>query len=70
MSVPVVSVDLFVPWIAATAPETYGGGYSSGTGYNTTSGYDDRGYSTSTSTYGRDIMYAVFYVDWDWRLYS
>jgi len=60
-----LSVDLFVPCITATAPETYGGGYSSGTGYNTTSGYDDRGYSTSTSTYGRGTMYAVLNVHRD-----
>jgi hypothetical protein len=65
MTVPVLSVDLFVPCIAATAPETYGGGYSSGTGYSTTSGYDDRGYSTSTSTYGMDTTHAVLCVDWD-----
>jgi hypothetical protein len=51
-----MSVDLFIFSITATAPEPYGGGYSSGTGYNTASGYDDRGYSTSTNTYGMNTV--------------
>ncbi|KAJ9589092.1 hypothetical protein L9F63_017596, partial [Diploptera punctata] len=45
----------------AAAPETYGGGYSSGTGYNTTSGYDDRGYSTTTNTYDKTPAYSGGY---------
>jgi hypothetical protein len=55
-----ISVDLFISSIAAAAPEAYGGGYSSGTGYNTASGYDDRGYSTSTNTYGMNTVCGIF----------
>jgi hypothetical protein len=57
--------DLFCASFIAAAPEPYGGGYSSGTGYNTASGYDDRGYSTSTNTYGMNTVYGIIsYVKW------
>jgi hypothetical protein len=56
-----INIGLFISSIAAAAPEPYGGGYSSGTGYNTASGYDDRGYSTATNTYGMNTVCGFFY---------